>query len=142
MNGGVARWEHFEHGADVGIRGHGTTQAEAFEQAALALTAVIADTRDIQETTHVDLACRADNLEDLFLDWLNALVYEMAVNRLLFCRYRVELSGNELRATAWGEIVDPARHRPAVEVKGATYTGLKVRRRADGSWVAQTVVDV
>lgn len=142
MNGGVEHWEHFEHGADVGIRGHGTTPAEAFEQAALALTAVIADAGDVRETTHVDLACRADNLEDLFLDWLNALVYEMAVNRLLFRRYRVELSGNDLQATAWGEIVDPARHRPAVEVKGATYTGLEVRRREDGSWVAQTVVDV
>lgn len=142
MNGGVAHWEQFEHGADVGIRGHGTTPAEAFEQAALALTAVIADAGDIREPTHVDLACRADNLEDLFLDWLNALVYEMAVNRLLFRRYRVELSGNDLQATAWGEIVDPARHRPAVEVKGATYTGLEVRRREDGSWVAQTVVDV
>lgn len=142
MNGSDAGWEHFEHGADIGVRGYGATPAEAFEQAALALTAVIADTGDIEAATRLDLTCRADNLEDLFLDWLNALVYEMAVTRLLFCRYRVELSGNGLQAAAWGEIVDPARHRPAVEVKGATYTGLEVRRREDGSWVAQTVVDV
>ena len=29
-----ARWEHFPHDADVGVRGWGTTAAEAFEQAA------------------------------------------------------------------------------------------------------------
>ena len=35
------RWEHFPHDADVGVRGFGVTAAEAFEQAALALTAVV-----------------------------------------------------------------------------------------------------
>ena len=34
-------WEHFPHDADVGLRGWGATPAEAFEQAAYALTAVV-----------------------------------------------------------------------------------------------------
>ena len=38
-----ARWQHFHHGADVGVRGIGSTLAQAFEQAALALTAVVTD---------------------------------------------------------------------------------------------------
>lgn len=139
---GDARWEHFEHGADVGIRGFGATLPEAFEQAALALTAVVADPADINETTHVEVACEAGDIEDLLLDWLNALVYEMAVNKLLFRRYRVELRDHRLRGTAWGEMVDTARHRPIVEIKGATYTELDVDRQDDGSWMAQTVVDV
>jgi tRNA nucleotidyltransferase (CCA-adding enzyme) len=37
--------------------------------------------------------------------------------------------------------VDAARHHPAVEVKGATYTTLRVAQEGDG-WLAQTVVDV
>ncbi len=40
-----ARWEHFPHAADVGVRGFGKTPAEAFEQAALALTAVVTTPR-------------------------------------------------------------------------------------------------
>lgn len=135
-------WEHFDHGADIGIRGYGATPARAFEQAALALTAVIVDAADIEETTHVNITCEADNLDDLLLDWLNALVYQMAVSRLLFRRYHVELTDHELRGKAWGEAVDTARHHPVVEIKGATYTELAVRRREDGSWMAQTVVDV
>jgi len=35
-----------------------------------------------------------------------------------------------------------ARHQPTVEVKGATYTELKVAQDALGQWVAQCVVDV
>ena len=39
----AAYWEHFPHGADVGVRGVAPTRAGAFEQAALALTAVVTD---------------------------------------------------------------------------------------------------
>jgi len=35
----AGHWEHFPHEADVGIRGFGATLAEAFEQAALAMSA-------------------------------------------------------------------------------------------------------
>ena len=47
-----------------------------------------------------------------------------------------------LAATAWGEPVDVGRHRPAAEVKGATYTELRVAERSPGEWIAQCVVDV
>ncbi len=76
------------------------------------------------------------------MDWLNALVYEMATRRMLFGAFVVAFEGPRLKATAWGEAVDRARHEPAVEVKGATYTSLRVERRGDGMWLAQCVVDV
>jgi SHS2 domain-containing protein len=138
----VPSWEHFEHGADIGVRGVGRTPAQAFEQAALALTAVIADPATVAAGTPVDIACEAPDTELLFADWLNALVYEMQVRRMLFGRFEVSIEGTRLAARAWGEPVDIARHRPAVEVKGATYTQLAVRRLDDGNWLAQCVVDV
>lgn len=138
----VPSWEHFEHGADIGVRGVGRTPAQAFEQAALALTAVIADPATVAAGTPVDIACEAPDTELLFADWLNALVYEMQVRRMLFGRFEVSIEGTRLVARAWGEPVDIARHRPAVEVKGATYTQLAVRRLDDGNWLAQCVVDV
>lgn len=136
------RWEHFEHGADIGVRGFGANEAQAFEQAALALTAVITDPTGVAAREAVDIACDAADHELLFAQWLNALVYEMAVRHVLFGRYEVTIDDGRLRARAFGEPVDVARHRPAVEVKGATYTALRVARTADGGWLAQTVVDV
>jgi SHS2 domain-containing protein len=138
----TARWEHFDHKADMGVRGYGASPAEAFAQAALAMTAVITDLDAVRPREALDIACAAPNLELLLVDWLNALVYEMATRAMLFGRFEVEIADGRLTARAWGETIDPARHRPAVEVKGATLTALSVARREDGLWVAQCVVDV
>jgi len=77
----------------------------------------------------------------LFVDWLNTIIYEMAVRRMLFARFAVTIEGTRLKATLWGEPVDVARHAPACEPKGATYTALRVSRE-DGAWSAACVVDV
>ena len=137
----TTRWEHYDHGADIGVRGFGSTKAEAFEQAALALMAVVADLRVIGQFEPVRIDCEAADDELLLAEWLNALVYQMATRKLLFSRFVVKIDGNRLHAQAWGEAIDLERHRPAVEVKGATYTTLRVARHGEG-WVAQTVVDV
>jgi len=139
---GAVRWEHFPHEADVGVRGVGATLAQAFEQAALALTAVVTDPQALSSGEPVEIVCEAADPEILFVDWLNALIYEMATRRLLFGRFDVEIEGRRLRATAWGEPVHVEKHQPAVEVKGATYTALKVGLDDHGRWVAQCVVDV
>ncbi len=138
----AARWEHFPHQADIGVRGLGATLAEAFEQAALALTAVIADPSEVAPRDMIRLSCEAPDAELLLVDWLNRLIYEMATRNMLFSRFEVHLEGNRLTAQAWGEALETARHHPAVEVKGATYTALKVVQQPDGSWLAQCVVDV
>jgi SHS2 domain-containing protein len=136
------RWEHFPHDADIGIRGIGASKEEAFAQAALALTAVITDPRAVVPQDIVEMTCEAPDDELLFVDWLNALVYEMATRHMLFSRFEVHLNEEQLRARAWGEVVDVARHQPAVEVKGATYTELVVKQDPSGAWLAQCVVDV
>jgi tRNA nucleotidyltransferase (CCA-adding enzyme) len=136
-----ARWEHFPHEADIGVRGFGSTQAEAFEQAALAMTAVITDIEAVEAREPVEIECEALDRELLFAEWINALIYEMSVRRVLFRRFEVQIDGPRLHAQAWGEHVDPRRHHPAVEIKGATYTALRVARERD-EWIAQTVVDV
>jgi SHS2 domain-containing protein len=138
----TVRWEHFEHEADVGVRGIGASPAQAFEQAALAMTAAITDPAGVVPRERVEIACRNADLELLLTEWLNALVYEMATRHMLFGRFAVRLEGDQLTAVAEGEPVEVARHHPAVEVKGATLTELRVARAADGAWVAQCVVDV
>jgi tRNA nucleotidyltransferase (CCA-adding enzyme) len=138
----TAGYEHFPHGADVGLRGYGPTRAAAFEQAALALTAAITDPARIEPREPVAIRCSAPDDEMLLVEWLNELVYAMSTLGMLFSRFRVRIRDGELVATAWGEPVDPARHQPAVEIKGATYTALDVREEPDGRWVAECVVDV
>jgi len=135
-------WEHFGHGSDIGVRGVGPTKAAAFEQAACALTGVVVDPLVVRSARAASIACDAPSDDLLLVDWLNALVYEMATRRMVFSAFAVTIEGSRLRATAWGEAIDPVRHEPAVEVKGATYTAARVEHLPNGQWLAQCVVDV
>ncbi|MDA8252747.1 MAG: archease [Rhodospirillales bacterium] len=137
-----AGWEHFPHDADIGVRGWGSTVAQAFEETAIALTHVVTDA-DIRPLRQIIVSCQAPDAELLLVDWLNAIIYEMAVERMLFSRFAVVIDDDlRLRGFLWGEPVDIPRHAPAVEPKGATCTALRVVRERDGRWTAACVVDV
>jgi SHS2 domain-containing protein len=135
-------WEHFPHGADVGIRGVGRTMAEAFAQAAVALTAAVCDVTSVRPVKVEEIVCRAPSPELLLVDWLNAIVYAMATEHVLFSEFDVRINGTELHAFLKGEPVDRARHQPAVEVEGATHTSLRVEQESEARWIAQCVIDV
>ena len=134
-------WEHFPHGADVGIRGYGPSPEAAFEQAALALTAIVTGV-PIGDEAMVEVDCEAANIELLLVEWLNVIIYEMAVREMLFGRFEVDIEETRLRGRMWGEPVDQKRHAPACEPKGATYTALRVAQSPDGTWSAACIIDV
>jgi SHS2 domain-containing protein len=136
------RWEHFSHGSDIGVRGFGASVEEAFEQAAVALTAVVADVSRVRQVASIEVHSSAPDLELLLVNWLNAVIYEMAVRRMLFSGFQVTTSGCFLTGKLFGEKVDPERHQLAVEAKGATLTALRVAREQDDQWLAECVVDV
>ncbi len=137
----TCQWQHFEHEADIGVRGIADTIEQAFVQAALAMTAVITDLDKVAAQELVTVECQAPDKELLLVDWLNALIYEMAVRKMLFSRFDVKIENNLLTGQAWGEPVDVTKHQPTVEIKGATYTELNVIQQ-NNQWLAQCVLDV
>lgn len=134
-------YETFEHGADIGIRGKGRTLEEAFANGAKALFSLMADLAAVKPLKEIPVACTAPDIEMLFMVWLNELIALADIEKMVLCEFRVTIEENHLTATARGEPIDPQRHNLGVEVKGATYTMLKVAKR-DGYFIAQCVVDV
>jgi tRNA nucleotidyltransferase (CCA-adding enzyme) len=125
------------------VRGFGRTPSEAFANAAAAMISVVTDPDKVAAHVRVPIVCSAPDMETLLYDWLNALVLEMAAEGVIFGKFEVAIDDSRrLQATAWGEPVDRARHQPAVEIKGATYTTAQVAQDPDGRWRAQCVVDV
>jgi tRNA nucleotidyltransferase (CCA-adding enzyme) len=135
-------WEHVEHDADIGLRATAASREGLFEAMAEALTALITDPGKVRTEKSVQIRCEAPDDALLLVDWLNALVYEMATRRMLFGDWRVTIDGHALDAVAIGETVDRERHEPVVEVKGATYTALSVSEDNAGVWHGQCIVDV
>lgn len=134
-------WEHFSHEADIGVRGIGATVEEAFAMAGMALTAVITDPNLVNPDHEISINCQAPDMEILLVDWLNAIIYEIDVQHMLFSEFNVVIHNLQLQAKLKGEAIDRSKHHPAVDVKGATMTELKVKQE-NGLWIAQCVIDV
>ena len=137
-----AAWQHFQHVADIGIKGYGNSVEVAFSQAAIAMTAVITDPQLIDKKICLDVECESPDLDYLFFDWLNVLIYEMATRHMLFNQFDIQIHDGHLKANICGEQVNREKHQPAVEIKGATLTELQVKQDKEGIWCAQCIVDV
>jgi SHS2 domain-containing protein len=135
-------YEYFEHTADLGIRARAPELNELFEEIARCLFAAIVEDLD---TVRTDIAAlielEGDDLEYLLFDWLRELLYRFDADHMLFSSFQVVVSDNGLRATAYGENLDPARHVLSHEVKAITYHTLRVEREGD-EWVAEVIVDI
>ena len=81
-------WEHYEHQADIGIRGVGGTQAEAFEQVALAMMAVMVEPGRVKGGDVIEIRCCDPDPEMLLADWLNAVLCEVSARKMLFSRFQ------------------------------------------------------
>ncbi len=130
--------------ADIGIRGCGKSESEAFEMGAEALTAVVTTIGKVKKIEAVGVSCRAKDLDFLFFEWINSIIYEMDVRRMLFRTFDICINrgnGLTLDAVMLGEHLNIRRHQPAVIIKGATMTELRVYK-SGRIWTAQCVVDV
>jgi SHS2 domain-containing protein len=134
--------EYFEHTADLGIRVRAADVNGLFAEAATALFAAVVDGLDtVRLTQQVEIAIDGTDREYLLFDWLRELLYRFDADHLLFARFDVKVNESGLKAIAWGEPLDPARHVLSHEVKAITYHGLRVERESDG-WVAEVIVDI
>lgn len=139
-------YRHFEHKADTGIIGTGESLEEAFSEGAKAMFDVMVDIKKFKPNIKIDIFCQANDIAGLFVEWLNELLYQKDKNNLFFSDFDLEKIEKadklyRLRAYAFGEPLDLKRHKTKVEVKGATYSQLKVGKIND-KWIAKCVVDV
>ncbi len=140
----MGRVETYDHTADLGLRVFAPDLTDLFRTAAGGLFDVIVVNRQdvrIVETEPVRLS--ADSTEDLFVDWLNELIFRSETRHWLYALFDVAIdpSGCVLEGTIGGEPIDRARHVLDHEVKAATRHGLSLRRENDG-WVAEVIVDI
>lgn len=136
------RYDYFEHRADMGIEGCGSSMEEAFAQAARALFDLMLDIGQVRPQKRVSIRCRAHDREELLVEWLNELLSCADIEGLALGRFQVDRLGkNDLEGSAWGEPFDPRRHHPKTEVKAATYAMLFVGPEGDEQ-VARCVVDL
>lgn len=140
------KWEHFEHTADIGIRGYGKTLEEAFENVAIALFEVMVDTSKVEKKTIKEVEAEGEDLQSLLYNFLEQLLIIHDIEGLVFRDFEVKIEktnrGYKLKAKAYGEELDLEKHEPKEEVKAITYHEMEIKQLEDGTWVAQLVPDI
>ena len=136
----ISTESYFGHDADIGIIGRGPTAEAAFEQAASAMFAIMADPAGVRAEHRIHVEFDEDDRELALVRWLNALIAAAQEGGLALSRFHLVREGTRWQGEAWGEPWRDDLDR-GVEVKGATLTALRVGQR-DGAWEARCVVDV
>ena len=133
-------FEYFEHDADVGVIGRGTTLEQAFVSGAEAVFSLVTELDRVRQEQRIDVAFEEADAELAFVTWINQLLAHAQENGLVLGKFELERDGDRWRGRAWGEPWRAGMER-GVDVKGATLTMLSVAP-ADGGWEARCVVDV
>jgi SHS2 domain-containing protein len=135
-----AAFDYFEHGADIGIIGRGPTLAKAFESAATAMFAIMAEPSKVQQQLSVQFEFEETDPEFALVTMLNRLLAEARLQHAVFSNFDVIQNGLRWKVEALGEPWNDKLER-GTEVKGATLTMLSVKPLEAG-WEARCVVDV
>jgi SHS2 domain-containing protein len=135
-------YETFDHTADLGLRIISSDLDTLFNEAGCALFSTIVEKLElVQPLQQVDFEIEGDELPLLLFDWLKELLYRFDAEHMLFGRFAVHVENLKLKASAWGEPLDPVRHPLLHEVKAITYHGLRLEK-TDGNWLAEVIVDI
>jgi len=135
-------YELIEHTADIGIKVQGNNLDELFRNAALAMFDIMVETKEpaVKKQTKLKIEQKADDLEELFVNWLNELLSLSATKELIFLEFQInKLDKNTLQAIAIGEAA--ANYKMNTEIKAATYHQLKLEKVNTG-WQAEVIFDV
>jgi len=138
----LKNYELIEHTADVGIKVRAQDLKGLFVNAALAMFDIIAEKKAAENSPplKISLQEKAENIEELFINWLNDLLSLSATKELIFWNFQItQLDKNIIKATITGYTFD--NYKINTEIKAATYHRLRIEKTGSG-WQAEVIFDV
>ena len=135
-------FEFIDHTADIGITAYGADMKQVFANAARGLFSIITELDSVAVTEKRDIQITAPDHEALLVNWLDELIYLFEAKGMLFNKFEITaITETGLKANAFGEKINLAKHELKTQVKAATYHMLKIEQNEDG-YRAQVIFDV
>ena len=138
----MKNYEVLEHTADIGIRVKALSLDVLFRNAGLAITDISTEKQKtlIPGKYKIVISQKADNVEELLVNWLNELLSLSAAEALIFEDIKInQITENFVKAIALGS--DMRNYKTNVEIKAATYHQLKVIK-IGSHWQAEVIFDL
>lgn len=133
-----------EHTADIGIKIGAANLKCLFKSSALAMFDIIAQKKNPAPKAPalkiIKIKQSADDLKELYVNWLNELLSLSSARGLIFSAFRInKLDGNNLEAEVSGKSM--TNYKVNTEIKAATYHQLRLEQTKKG-WLAEVIFDV
>ena len=137
------RFETFEHTADIGVTGIGSTMAEAFENAAYGTFSIMADLSKYQPTVSKSVVALGGDEDVVMLErFLSALLVLFDGDGLLPLEFDItEISFGRLTCWISARKVGDDIEWLGPQVKAITYHKMSVTSTED-EWRASVILDV
>jgi SHS2 domain-containing protein len=114
-------WAHFEAGAEVGVRGWGTSRHEAFAQVTLGVFALLVDPEAVRSAEQREVRAQSDAPDALLAAWVDECLYVHEIEGFVAGAVELTVCTDTLaHGVLRGEPLDHERHRLAAGVKGTT----------------------
>ncbi len=129
---------------EAAFRAYGSTLAELFSNAAIALFSVMGDLKAVEPKDERSIMLEDPSVERLLRDFLSELVYLKDAEAMLFSQFEVNVSVDEtyhLKAKLHGEPINSSKHKLGVDVKGVTMHRYTFEKLSEGYQV-QVVLDI
>jgi len=126
-------YQIIEHTADIGIRVKAKDPQSLFKNSALAMFDIIAERKHSAPVAakEIRIEVKADNLEELFINWLNELLSLSSAKELIFSDFKIsKIDKNTLQVMAVGE--DMINYKVNTEIKAATYHQRQIEENTGG----------
>ena len=141
------KYEIIEHTADTGLKVFGKTTGELFQNAALGMFFLITGCSKITKRgitkKNYKMECKAVDLEDLLVSWLNDLLYIHNTEYVILDDFVInKLTDSFISAEAKGITIRELNIQINNEIKAVTYHGLKVVRNKNGRWESTLIFDI
>ncbi|TAJ43993.1 archease [Methanofollis fontis] len=115
------------HQADVKVHVEADTCGHLFSETARAMFCLMY-CRCEEGGVERRVSVTSTDRHSLMIDFLSELLFIAEVERLVFSSFDVTVTDTALEAVARGERFDPAKHRGGMEIKGVSYSGLRIFR--------------
>uniref|UniRef100_A0A6G1S579 Protein archease-like n=1 Tax=Aceria tosichella TaxID=561515 RepID=A0A6G1S579_9ACAR len=132
----MGKYEFLDHTADVQIHAWGDDLREAFENAAVAMTAYITDIKAIEISQKESFQVESDDLQGLLYRFLDGVLFLFNAEPYLLSK-RVRIlefqSDTQFRilAECYGETFSLDKHTQGTEIKAITYSAMKIIEEKD-----------
>ena len=132
--------------ADTAFEAFGKDEKELFENAALAVSEVMCETKKLKADGKKEIELQAENLEQLLHRFLSELVYLKDAEQLVFSKFRVQIKKEKNKYTLKAQIVgqkipETGEQVMKTDVKAITWHQFGIQKTKKG-FTATVILDV